>query len=223
MGGLSPVPYEQNFVNSYYLAGAVSGESPKEGVTGLGTAKTAEELKTMAAVLGSSFHHDTAGINNGYPVLAWQGGTAPALTGLKITTPPTRTEYVAGRSFDPTGMVVTAVYDGTVEVPVTDYTVTDGETLKEGIAFVTVQYGAFSAQQAITVLPKYTRGDVNNDGVVDDVDAVLVYAFINAKLTANASQIDAADVDGDGVVSATDAETIYFFYLGEIDSLTAHN
>lgn len=223
VGGLSPVPYEQNFVNSYYLAGAVSGESPKEGVTGLGTAKTAEELKTMAAVLGSSFHNDTDGVNNGYPVLAWQGGTAPALTGLKITTPPTRTEYVAGRSFDPTGMVVTAVYDGTVEVPVTDYTVTDGETLKEGTTFVTVQYGAFSAQQAITVLPKYTRGDVNNDGVVDDVDAVLVYAFINAKLTANASQIDAADVDGDGVVSATDAETIYFFYLGEIDSLTAHN
>ena len=64
---------------------------------------------------------------------------------------------------------------------------------------------------------------MNNDGVVDDVDAVLVYAFINYKLTANASQIDAADVDGDGVVSATDAETIYFFYLGEIDSLTAHN
>ena len=177
----------------------------------------------MAAVLGSSFHHDTDGINGGYPVLAWQGGIAPVLTGVKITVPPTRTEYVVGASFVPTGMVVAAVYDGAAEVPVTDYTVTGGEALQKSTTYVTVEYGGFSAQQPVTVLPKYARGDVNNDGLVDDVDAVLVYAFINAKLTANASQIDAADVNGDGVVSATDAEIIYSFYLGEIASLTAHN
>ena len=223
VGGLSPISNEQNYVNCYYLEGTVTGESAKYGVTGKGTAKTAQELKTMAAVLGSSFHHDTDGINGGYPVLAWQGGTAPVLTGVKITVPPTRTEYVVGASFAPTGMVVAAVYDGAAEVPVTDYTVTGGEALQKGTTYVTVEYGGFSAQQPVTVLPKYARGDVNNDGLVDDVDAALVYAFINAKLTANASQIDAADVNGDGVVSATDAEIIYSFYLGEIASLTAHN
>ena len=223
VGGLSPVPYEQNFVNSYYLAGAVSGESPKEGVTGLGTAKTAEELKTLTYVLGESFHNDTDGVNNGYPVLAWQGGEAPKVTELKITTPPTKTEYLPGESFDPAGMTVVAVYDGVTEVEVTDYTVEDGEALKADAESVTVKYGDAAVQQPITMLALYGKGDVNNDGVVDDADAALVYAFVNTKLTADARQADAADVNGDGAVTADDAVLIYSFYLGEIDSLTAHN
>ena len=223
VGGLSPVPYEQNFVNSYYLAGAVSGESPKEGVTGLGTAKTAEELKTLTYVLGESFHNDTDGVNNGYPVLAWQGGEAPKVTELKITTPPTKTEYLPGESFDPAGMTVVAVYDGVTEVEVTDYTVEGGEALKADAESVTVKYGDAAVQQPITMLALYGKGDVNNDGVVDDADAALVYAFVNTKLTADARQADAADVNGDGAVTADDAVLIYSFYLGEIDSLTAHN
>lgn len=72
VGGLSPVSNEKYFVNSYYLEGAVSGASPKYGVTGLGTAKTADELKALAATLGESFAEDTDGINGGYPILAWQ-------------------------------------------------------------------------------------------------------------------------------------------------------
>ena len=49
----------------------------------------------------------------------------------------------------------------------------------------------------------------------------LICVFTFAAVSADDGII--GDVDGDGVVSATDAETIYFFYLGEIDSLTAHN
>ena len=147
VGGLSPIPDEGHFVNSYYLAGSVSGASPKEGITGSGVAKTAGELKTLAETLGESFTADARGkLNNGYPVLTWQ--------------------YV--------------------DIP---------------------------------VIP----GDVNDDGVVDDTDAALVYGFANAKLTPNDLQSAAADVNGDGKITAADAELIYAFYLGEIKSLTANN
>ena len=73
------------------------------------------------------------------------------------------------------------------------------------------------------MLARYDKGDVNNDGVVDDADAAMAYAFANAKLTADARQADAADINGDGAVTAADAEIIYSFYLGELASLTAHN
>lgn len=148
VGGLSADKTAAHYVNSFYLTGTVSGESPKYGVTGLGTAKTADELKALASELGSSFAADTKGLNDGYPILKWQA---------------------------------------------------DAEA------------------------QKYNKGDVNNDGVVDDVDAALAYAIANGKLTADLSQQDAADINGDGQVTAKDAEIIYAFYLGELTSLTANN
>ena len=148
VGGLSPDKTAAHYVNSFYLTGTFSGESPKYGVTGLGTAKTADELKALASELGSSFAADTKGLNGGYPILKWQA---------------------------------------------------DAEA------------------------QKYNKGDVNNDGVVDDVDAALTYAIANGKLTADLSQQDAADINGDGQVTAKDAEIIYAFYLGELTSLTANN
>ena len=148
VGGLSPDKTAAHYVNSFYLTGTVSGESPKYGVTGLGTAKTADELKALVSELGSSFAADTKGLNDGYPILKWQA---------------------------------------------------DAEA------------------------QKYNKGDVNNDGVVDDVDAALAYAIANGKLTADLSQQDAADINGDGQVTAKDAEIIYAFYLGELTSLTANN
>ena len=77
VGGLSPIKAEANYVNSYYLEGTVSGASPKFGITGLGTAKTADELKALAATLGGSFAEDSENINGGYPILAWQGAKQP--------------------------------------------------------------------------------------------------------------------------------------------------
>ena len=148
VGGLSPDKTAAHYVNSFYLTGTVSGESPKYGVTGLGTAKTADELRALASELGDSFAADTKGLNGGYPILKWQAGA---------------------------------------------------------------------------VAQKYNKGDVNNDGVVDDVDAALAYAIANGKLTADLSQQDAADINGDGQVTAKDAEIIYAFYLGELTSLTANN
>ena len=72
VGGVSCNKTEASYTNCYYLAGTVSGESPKYGVTGKGTAKTADELKALAPTLGDKFTADRNGINSGYPVLAWQ-------------------------------------------------------------------------------------------------------------------------------------------------------
>lgn len=223
VGGLSPDKTAAHYVNSFYLTGTVSGESPKYGITGLGTAKTADELKALASELGSSFAADTKGLNDGYPILKWQAGAEPVLTGLKITAQPAKTAYLAGEDFDPTGMTVVAVYDDNTEVEIRDYTMENDKALKAETTAVTVKYGDFSVEQTITVAQKYNKGDVNNDGMVDDVDAALVYAIANGKLTADLSQQDAADINGDGQVTAKDAEIIYAFYLGELTSLTANN
>ena len=72
VGGVSCNKTEASYTNCYYLAGTVSGESPKYGVTGKGTAKTADELKALAPTLGDKFTADRNGINSGYPVLVWQ-------------------------------------------------------------------------------------------------------------------------------------------------------
>ena len=81
VGGVSCIAKEENYTNCYYLAGTVFGESPKHGVTGKGTAKTADELKALAPTLGDKFTADRNGVNSGYPVLAWQAEPAlPAAT-----------------------------------------------------------------------------------------------------------------------------------------------
>lgn len=80
---------------------------------------------------------------------------------IEITTPPTKTEYMAGEDFDPTGMVVTAHYtDGTTaDLPETGYTIFRGTGLMQGQTDVTIQYNDGSGSsniktyQNITVKP----------------------------------------------------------------------
>lgn len=73
------------------------------------------------------------------------------LTGLEITTPPTKTEYAHGDAFDPTGMVVKATYDdGSVDNAFTGYTV-ENSVVKYGDTAVTLKSGALIATQSITV------------------------------------------------------------------------
>ena len=80
---------------------------------------------------------------------------------IEITTPPTKTEYMAGEDFDPTGMVVTAHYtDGTTaDLSRDKYVIFDGDQLTQGQTDVTIQYNDGSGSsniktyQAITVKP----------------------------------------------------------------------
>ena len=81
--------------------------------------------------------------------------TAAALTGIEITTPPVKTEYVIGETFSKTGMVVTAKYEDNTSRTVTAYSwAPTGELTKEDDA-ITISYTengiTKTAEQAITV------------------------------------------------------------------------
>ena len=79
---------------------------------------------------------------------------------IEITTPPTKTEYMAGDKFDPKGMVVTAHYtDGTTaDLTENDYTIFHGDQLTQGQTYVTIQYNDGSGNSGIKVDQKITVG-----------------------------------------------------------------
>ena len=69
---------------------------------------------------------------------------------ISIDTPPTKTEYVEGEYFNPSGMIVKAGYNSGKTVEITDYTYSK-EELKKGDTEVVITYGDKTASQAITV------------------------------------------------------------------------
>lgn len=76
-----------------------------------------------------------------------------SVTELKITTPPTKTEYKEGQSFDKTGMVIEATRKNGNKEIVTDYTIEDGNNLKVDQTKVTISYEDKTVEQDITVIP----------------------------------------------------------------------
>ena len=83
---------------------------------------------------------------------------------LRIITPPTKTEYKEGQSFERAGMVIEADFkDGTTKT-ITDYTVENGNNLKTTQNHVTISYGGISIDQDITVIPNpLIRIDITNE------------------------------------------------------------
>ena len=69
----------------------------------------------------------------------------------------------------------------------------------------------------LTITGSVPKGDVDGDGEVTPMDAVLAYAIANGELTATQTQQQAADVDGDGDITPMDAVLIYAYSNGELD------
>ena len=59
-------------------------------------------------------------------------------------------------------------------------------------------------------------GDVNNDGVVDILDATLIQKFAVDKATLTDEQKEVADVNGDGVVDILDSTDIQKYTVDKI-------
>lgn len=75
------------------------------------------------------------------------------ITELTIKAPPTKIEYKEGQNFDKTGMIIEATYqDGTTKI-VSDYTIIDGNNLKNGQTKVTIFYHEKTVEQPIKVTP----------------------------------------------------------------------
>ena len=116
-------------------------------------------------------------VGNAYSKVSEKGGTVPAsqtvanlataidsipagggikLTGITITTPPSKTTYTAGETFDPAGMVVQATYSNGATLQATGYAYSPSTALTDGTTKVTIVYteGGVSAtaEQEITVV-----------------------------------------------------------------------
>lgn len=76
-----------------------------------------------------------------------------SVTELKITTPPTKTEYKEGQNFDKTGMVIEATRKNGNKEIVTDYTIENGNNLKVDQTKVTIFYDGKTVEQEVTVIP----------------------------------------------------------------------
>lgn len=73
------------------------------------------------------------------------------LTGISVTTPPTRTSYTEGQSFDTSGMVVTASYNnGTTQV-VTNYTYSPTGALTTDDMSITISYTEDSITKTVNI------------------------------------------------------------------------
>ena len=73
--------------NVYKTGSLVDKLNGAGAVTGSASAKTEEELKTLAPTLGGEFASDLTGnaaVNNGFPVLKWQNPTAAAADTLQV-------------------------------------------------------------------------------------------------------------------------------------------
>ena len=90
------------------------------------------------------------------------------LYSIAITTPPTKTAYTAGETFEPTGMVVTATYSDSSTTPVTGYTVSPSGALSESDTQITVTYTeggvTKTATQTITVTAASGSGGTGSSG-----------------------------------------------------------
>ena len=88
-------------------------------------------------------------------LLVRRGGGKAALKGISVKTPPAKLEYLAGDTFDPTGMVLTANVGGVPVDVTTGYTVTP-DPLTADTTSVTISYTAgvktVSTTQAVTMI-----------------------------------------------------------------------
>lgn len=98
------------------------------------------------------------------------GGSSVTLQSIAITTPPTKTTYLAGETFDTAGMVVEATYViGSAPIAtsaITGYSVSP-TTLTDGVTSVTITYSeggvTCSATQNVTVTHRLEKIDVTTN------------------------------------------------------------
>lgn len=120
-------------------------------------------------------------------------------------------------------------YDWSTNVPAITingepYTLGDELTVTAGEAVIIVLtstrsvYGILQATKVGSSEPEVLLGDVNGDGVINYLDAMLVAQFYVGDIDETGLNMAAADVNADGTVNYLDAMLIAQFYVGDIDS-----
>ena len=187
--------------NSYYAnpaADALAGTTPATAI-----AITAPD--GLADKLGNAFKEDTAGANNGYPILVWQAG--------EVVQPDPRIELTGPATLWrttneplPQATITAACKDMDKDTHV-DWTVTEGADI---IALETPE-GAGAANQSVIVkaLANASGKAVITAATADGITASLTLYVI--------PQITIVEIDGTAAVGATVRAKVYVLGGGEYD------
>ena len=95
-----------------------------------------------------------------------------ALTAVTVTSQPDKTEYTAGEAFDPTGMVVCAVYSDGSTQEITGYTCTPTGALTERDTAITISYTEGGVTQTATVSIRVQAQEVPCDHTDENKDHI---------------------------------------------------
>ena len=132
------------------------------------------------------------GLQVALPFLICGTTASQILESIAVTTPPDKTEYAEGESFDPTGMVVTATYGDGSTAEITDYTYEPTGALTPDDTEITITYTENGVTKtvtvSITVRAAYTvTFDPNGGtGVMDPVSVVEGQEYVLPKCTFHA-------------------------------------
>ena len=149
------------------------------------------------------------------------------LSRIAVTTPPTKTTYIAGDNFVPAGMVVTATYSDN-STSVVSATVTDGTALTAGKTSVTISYTEGGVTQTttqdITVNAREYSITVTDGKATQDAGVTISKAAEGTEitLTANAApsgkEFDKWVVENGGITleDANSATTTFTMPAGEV-------
>lgn len=162
-----------------------------------------------------------------------------AIEKIEITTAPNKTSYIAGESFDPTGMVVTATYANGKTRDITRYVSWDEDPLTTEdtaftISFEHVMYhnqeegtemvsGVVTQTPAVTIELTVTEGilgDVDGNGKIELADTQMILDY-EAKVLDHGLSLFVADVSGDGVIDSNDAVLIQQYLAGKFEKFPA--
>lgn len=107
----------------------------------------------------SILNGDNLAINQKEVTIIYQNKTAKQsinvvenkIESISIKTKPIKKEYWAGEKFDPTGMIVEAIYTDETKKEITDYIIQNGNALQNGQETVTIEYEGKKITQNIIV------------------------------------------------------------------------
>lgn len=138
--------------------------------------------------------------------------TEKQMTKLAITRLPDKIEYVLGQQLDLTGMIVYAYFDNGSKNQITAYSFDGYNPQIEGVQTITIAYNGFRQSFDVTVSePDMYKlpGDVNDDGVRDIFDLVLLNRFINeGREEFPSDRVYLADINGDGLYDQKDLDAL---------------
>jgi hypothetical protein len=78
---------------------------------------------------------------------------------------------------------------------------------------------SFAVPAGVTEVLLVVAGDVNGDGAITNIDALMILQAANDQLNLDASQFARADLDGDGSLTAAEALRILHYVSGKVNSV----